>query len=112
VLTDRIQRYGQPDYPFPLPGDPEYLAELREAIGSLNIAAGSSSAALAPPARAEAARLRDYLLPMLAAAEAMRERKAGRSADAHRVSFPTPLCTSAFDFKIPMEHRASAIHLT
>ena len=73
---------GPAGRPAPLPGDQECIDDLRAAIGSLTIAAESASEALGPPARAEAARLRDYLRPMLAAAEAVQERKAGRIAGA------------------------------
>jgi hypothetical protein len=81
ALTDRIERYASPDFPFPLPGDEEFLGELRMAVDSLAIAASSDADALAPAARAEAARLRAYLLPKLATGNAMAARKAGWPAD-------------------------------
>jgi hypothetical protein len=81
ALTDRIERYASPSYLFALPGNDEFMAELRTAIGSLGVAAGSGSPAVPPPAQAEAARLRAYLLPKLTAGEAMEARRAGRPAD-------------------------------
>jgi CHAT domain len=81
ALTDRIERYASPDYPFALPSDEEFLDELTLAVDSLTIAVDSDSATLSPSDRAEAARLRGYLLPKLATGKAMAARKAGQAAD-------------------------------
>jgi hypothetical protein len=76
ALTERMEWYGRPDYPFPLPGNDEFCAELRTAV---SLFATAADAAPLPEERAEAARLREYLLPKLTVADAVAARTAGRS---------------------------------
>jgi CHAT domain len=80
AVANRIDMYGRPSGPR-LPGDAEFLDELRTATDQLAVAATTSSGLVTPAERTEAATLRAHLIPKLVLTQAIISRKAGKPTD-------------------------------
>ena len=77
ALVARIGYYGGQD----MPGDEEFLDQLKTAVDALAVAARSRSETVPPAERAEAAAVRGHLMPSLVMAWAMAVRNAGELPD-------------------------------
>ena len=80
ALYNRINMYGQPGGPRPIP-DAEFLVELRTAVDGLAVAQRAGVNLVSPDERAQAAAMRAHLIPKLVWTQAIVDRKAKRTVD-------------------------------